>query len=422
LDFQKETFRLVSSEKRNIAWGPASTGTDDTEVLVSKAEELDREFKILVVDAHRDSRSELRRELQASHYAVITAENPSEAVRLALTVKPDLILINTAGPLEAPLDLSEQLKNNLATSIIPLVLLARREHRPDIDRAVELGIVDCVNVPYGTRELLARIRRALIGRYGRKRMYDRFRQFQIQIQDLVASQIRKRITVISGLAELIRKQANSPEEPDQLARIQGILQSADDLADLMDDIELMFKSDDHYEEIDLVGLIQSEIIQVRDSVEARSQKLSLDFPGTGEIRIVGNRPFLSMAVRQLILNVHRLTAEGGFQRIRVVRDSEYARIGMEYGETPDALERDHPVRTRLDWKSADLAGYGGTPIGLLIAGSIVEQHDGSILMGKPSASDGALWVHLPLSNPSGGNGKAGNQRSGDQIEILHGRT
>jgi len=390
------------------------------ENVVGNPEGFDREFKVLVVDADRDSRSNLRKDLHASHYAVITAETVPEAIQLAVTIKPDLILINAGSPLQAPVDLTNRLKNNPLTSKIPLIFMTEHKDSPNIETAFELGTLDFIEFPYRPKELLARIRRALIGRYGRKRVYDHFRQFQTQILYLMSTQIRKHITIISGLAELMEKRIHSGEVKEQLARILGILQNSGDINGLMDDLELAFESTDRFEEIDLFDLIQSEMIKLRFSLGAKNQEGVLEFPGKTGIRIIGNRTFLSLAMRQLILNVHQHVKEGGTIRIRVKNDSETARIEVEDGAPEKFRDERIPVLKKMDGGADDIDGMVGTPIGLIVAGSIIEQYDGGFSMEKPQGTGWAFRVDLPLSPQTTHPGPGEEDLNHREVGISHG--
>jgi DNA-binding response OmpR family regulator len=359
----------------------------------------DRAFKILVVDSDHDTRADLRKQLQASHYDVIAAESGSETDRLISAVRPDLILLNLRGTLPDFLDLPVRLKNNPVTSHIPLILLSETHQPLEIKSIAETGVVDFLVAPHSPGELLARVRMALNEPYARNEYRIRFRQFQFGILDRVASQIRKRITVVSGLAELMEKRIHSQDEKGRLVCLRGVLQSTEEIKDLVDDFERMFGADGLSEEIDVGGLIRSEIARFRSSLKHKYQNVIFNPPAENGIRVAGNRPFLSAAVGQMLVTGRRLANEGVPIGIHVVRESNTVRISIEHGPPAGDGMRDGRVGEMRDWKSADAAGIAEMPVGIAIAGSIIEHHAGRLLVGKTGSEGWECRVELPANGP-----------------------
>jgi len=81
------------------------------------------EKKILIVDDEKDVLSVLAKGLTAEGYSVITTDNGSDAVLLAKTERPDLIILDVLMPDMDGSEVHSKLKENPDTKDIPVIFL-----------------------------------------------------------------------------------------------------------------------------------------------------------------------------------------------------------------------------------------------------------------------------------------------------------
>jgi DNA-binding response OmpR family regulator len=114
--------------------------------------------RILVVDDEPAVTDLLAYNLRKAGYEPLIASDGSEALQLARTSNPDLILLDLMIPKVDGLDVCRELRK---TSAVPIIMLTARGE--EIDRVVglELGADDYVSKPFSVRELLARIKAVL---------------------------------------------------------------------------------------------------------------------------------------------------------------------------------------------------------------------------------------------------------------------
>ncbi|SOC20298.1 response regulator transcription factor [Stappia indica] len=115
--------------------------------------------RILVVDDEVPIRKLLRVGLSAEGYRVVEAMNAREAMASVAAGEPDLIILDLGLPDIPGHDLLARWRNEQVE--LPIIILSSRTDEAGIVRALELGADDYVTKPFGTKELVARIRVAL---------------------------------------------------------------------------------------------------------------------------------------------------------------------------------------------------------------------------------------------------------------------
>ncbi len=119
-------------------------------------------MKILVVDDEELLVKGIRFNLQNDGYEVITAFNGAEAVRLAQSEQPDLVVLDIMMPEMDGLTACRQIREH---SNIPIILLTAKADDMDKLMGFDNGADDYLTKPFNILELKARIR-ALLRRSG----------------------------------------------------------------------------------------------------------------------------------------------------------------------------------------------------------------------------------------------------------------
>lgn len=115
-------------------------------------------IRILVVDDEPQIVRALRINLNVRGYEVATAATGSEALRLAATFRPEIVLLDLGLPDIDGIDVIAGLRG---WTDIPIVVLSARTDSADTVDALDAGADDFVTKPFGMDELLARLRAAL---------------------------------------------------------------------------------------------------------------------------------------------------------------------------------------------------------------------------------------------------------------------
>lgn len=115
-------------------------------------------LRVLVVDDERAIRRYLRAALNAQGSVISEASNGEEALRAAALDRPDLIILDLGLP---DIDGVEVTRRIREWSQIPIIILSVREQESDKIAALDAGADDYLSKPFGTGELMARIRAAI---------------------------------------------------------------------------------------------------------------------------------------------------------------------------------------------------------------------------------------------------------------------
>lgn len=113
---------------------------------------------VLVVDDERPIVEILKFNLEKNGYRVLTAFDGAAGLELALTNKPDLILLDLMLPKMDGFDVCKELRK---TSNVPILMLTAKDDELDKVLGLELGADDYITKPFGIREVLARVKRNL---------------------------------------------------------------------------------------------------------------------------------------------------------------------------------------------------------------------------------------------------------------------
>ncbi|TKT77412.1 response regulator [Aquamicrobium sp. LC103] len=145
--------------------------------------------KILIVDDEPPIRRLLRTSLASQGFQVAEAATGSEALAEIESSEPDLVILDLGLPDMQGSELIRLLRDQ-GSSLPILVLSSRTDERGKVE-ALDLGADDYVTKPFGTEELLARIRTALRHRLQRQGEQPVFRSSDLSV-DLVRRIVRVR--------------------------------------------------------------------------------------------------------------------------------------------------------------------------------------------------------------------------------------
>ena len=110
---------------------------------------------ILIVEDDNHIKNLISTTLKVNKYNYLVATTGNEAIMLAVSHKPDIILLDLGLP---DMDGVEIIKNVREWSNIPIIVISARSEDTDKIDALDFGADDYITKPFSVEELLARIR------------------------------------------------------------------------------------------------------------------------------------------------------------------------------------------------------------------------------------------------------------------------
>lgn len=117
--------------------------------------------KILVIDDEQSIREVVKDILEHEGYNVILGANSEEAIRKAIALVPDLIVLDLGIPSIGGLEVCRILRKETNTKTIPIIILTVRSREIDKIIGLEMGADDYITKPFNKGEFIARVKAVL---------------------------------------------------------------------------------------------------------------------------------------------------------------------------------------------------------------------------------------------------------------------
>ena len=114
---------------------------------------------ILVIDDDEGLQDTIAVMLEQEGFRVVQALDGKSGYEKAITLKPDLLIVDLRLPAMSGIDICKQIRSNQIQT--PIIVLSAIGEEVDKVLLLEIGADDYVTKPFGRRELLARIRAIL---------------------------------------------------------------------------------------------------------------------------------------------------------------------------------------------------------------------------------------------------------------------
>jgi two-component system, OmpR family, KDP operon response regulator KdpE len=142
--------------------------------------------RVLVVDDENAIRRYLKTALSAQGFAVYEASDGQEALNAVVENRPDIIILDLGLPDFDGVEVTRRLRE---WSNTPIIILSVREAEQDKISALDAGADDYLTKPFGTGELMARMRVVM------RRLAGKPDEPVLQVDDLKMDLSRRVVTV-----------------------------------------------------------------------------------------------------------------------------------------------------------------------------------------------------------------------------------
>jgi len=160
-------------------------------------------YKILVVEDDQAISGVIQTVLESNGYQVLTAQRCRQGVLMLSSHVPDLVLLDLGLP---DMDGEEFIRIARDSSGIPIIVLSARSEEDDKVSALDLGANDYITKPFGTAELLARVRASL--RINRMNALSSMPNGIFELDDLAIDYDRRQVSVAGKQIHLTQTEFN----------------------------------------------------------------------------------------------------------------------------------------------------------------------------------------------------------------------
>ena len=117
-----------------------------------------QKLSVLVIEDEKSICDFIAKTLNASDYKAVTAGSGKESLAILTSALPDLVLLDLGLPDMDGIDIIKQTRE---WSSLPIIVISARVQEREKVAALDAGADDYITKPFGTDELLARIRTAI---------------------------------------------------------------------------------------------------------------------------------------------------------------------------------------------------------------------------------------------------------------------
>jgi signal transduction histidine kinase len=339
-----------------------------------------RRARILWADDNADMRDYVRR-LLAERYEVIAVPDGLTALAKALEESVDLVLSDVMMPGLDGFGLLRELRNDLRTSKVPVILLSARAGEESSVEGLDAGADDYLAKPFSTRELLARVRTHLELSRTRIAWSKELEQANQELEAFsysVSHDLRAPLRAIDGFSKLLIESYGERLDAEgrrYLGRVRAGTHKMSVLIEDLLDLSRIGRAPLRKESIDLTQLAKNVIADLREKDPSR--QVSIDI--APDLITRGDARLLNVVLVNLLDNAWKFTAKTAEAQIIVGQknnETETVFFIQDNGAGFDMAYADKlfaPFR-RLHLESE----FEGTGIGLATVLRIVARHGGRI--------------------------------------------
>jgi len=160
-------------------------------------------YKILVVEDDVNISAMIQTLLETNGYQVLLAQRCRQGILMLSSHVPDLVVLDLGLP---DLDGEEFIRIVRGSSMVPIIVLSARSEEKDKVYALDLGANDYITKPFGTAELLARVRASL--RINRMNLQAAIPESVFALDDLLIDYDRRQVSVKEKTVHLTQTEFN----------------------------------------------------------------------------------------------------------------------------------------------------------------------------------------------------------------------
>jgi signal transduction histidine kinase len=365
-------------------------------------------FKVLIVDDDVDARELLRIYLHEAGYDTIEAENGEQAVDLATTVSPDLVLMDAMLPRMNGFEAARRIKQECSGEFLPIIMVSALRDQSSKLLGYRVGVDDFLSHPVDRIELGVRVAALLALRERHQALTRRneelaeLQRFRDEMSSTVVHDLKNPLSVIlanlSFAVEELR-QAGDAVDPDVS---QSLVESQEAgrrllrlLTNLADTARIEANRLETVAQPASLSRILTQIAAQR-RVLASTREIRIDVRVPVEFEATVDVDLVTRAVENVVDNALRYTPSGGLIVLSAARDGDdfELAVGNDGPRIPD--EARHAIFEKFG-QTGRRSGRMNLGLGLYFCRLAAEAHGGTLELRETPELSTQFVFRLPLT-------------------------
>lgn len=344
-------------------------------------------------------------------FDISIATNGQQALQIAATQKPDLILLDIIMPEMDGYEVCTRLQANEQTRDIPIIFITAKDDESDEMTGLALGAVDYITKPFSAAIVHARTKTHLGLKKAREKIEKQNKELikaaamREDVNRIMRHDLKTPLNAIIGFADLMLTNKKCPEcNPDQIKMLGIIRESGYRLLEMINNSLDLYKIEQgtyilNPQPVDVAAVIHKVRQAFQDRITNKKLRLTLNTPtpeGTPTTQetplwVLGEELLCYSLLANLIKNA--IEAAPRQSEITILWHAE-AEKGVVRIHNQGAVPSD--VVERFFEKYATSGKSGGTGLGTYSAMLVAKVQNGTITMETSQETGTTLSVFLPL--------------------------
>jgi signal transduction histidine kinase len=376
---------------------------------------------VLVVDDEPRNLEVIRAFLEMEGLRVVTAEDGEGALAATAEHRPDVILLDVKMPAPDGYEVCRRLKDDPATTFIPVVILTALRGTAERTRGAAVGADEFLSKPFDQVELITRVR-ALVRS---KRYYDQLLATNAALERRVAERTaelaraletlrgmdRMKSEIIANVSHELRTPllhmksfidlladgamgALTPKQAEGLSVAREAIERLENIVVDIVDFNSLHEQRLALEPVYLPDVCRNVILAYSPAAARRLADVKLEL--VPEVpRVKADRVALTRVLRHLLDNAVKFGPLNQVVRLRLEPVGRSVRVTISDhgpGLAPEDLERVFEVFYQADGSATRRAG--GLGLGLALVKKLVEAHGGQVRVESEPGRGSSFWFEL----------------------------
>ncbi|MDY0102358.1 MAG: hybrid sensor histidine kinase/response regulator [Lentimicrobium sp.] len=363
---------------------------------------------ILIVDDLAENLSILGNILRIEGYQLAIANNGKQAITIAASRKPDLILLDVAMPEMDGLTACRELKAREETKDIPVIFLTARTDTEDVVKGFDAGAVDYILKPFKATELLARVSTQLEVKQSRDLIVKQKAELaellvtKDKLFSIVSHDLRSPFAGLLTLATMLVEDFESFSREEIFESVGLIRNTSDHLHSLIQNLFNWAKLQTHILSFSPVKLhLPQEVHKITDVLKLNSIKkdITIHQQIDNNIFVLGDADMLRIILHNLLVNAIKFSFKGGNIYIEAIQDQDVVTIYVKdegTGMPPEKVKEIFEQGKTTSTSGTD--NEPGTGLGLILCKEMAESMNGKFGLESVPGKGSTFWIKLPVNS------------------------